>query len=413
MNNTWKNISIGLFVVTAIAITISFILFLEPRVGDGAKKLEVRFSNISGIGEGTWVTFAGRAVGEVTKIAEVPAARQEVTDQFKRVYFYQLTLRIDSRVNVYTTDEITVQTTGLMGEKTVAIIPKAPPKGIASKIVTDQILYALSVDPLENALSQVSKVSKKIQTFVQNFDEWFEENNDDISRAVSAFGSAMDQLDHLLHSFNEQNVVHKVSDAIDAFKENLDFLADLLKEAQNHNIVAKTSFVLENFAEALEAFNVDGKQILRNTNSAMKDIAAGRGTIGKLIVSDEFYLRVSALISKANTLMNDLNHYGLLFQYDKSWQRGRTKRANILSALKTPEQFRNYFVREVDQINTALSRLSVLIEKVDSKEEKEKIMQSHPFKKDFMQLLLDVNALGETLKLYNEEMFDQCAGEQD
>ena len=40
-------------------------------------------------------------------------------------------------------------------------------------------------------------------------------------------------------------------------------------------------------------------------------------------------------------------------------------------------------------------------------------MQSHPFKKDFMQLLLDVNALGETLKLYNEEMFDQCAGEQD
>ncbi len=406
LNSTWKNILIGIFVLAAIAVSVSFMVFLEPRIGDGGKTLEVRFSNIAGISEGTRVTFAGKPVGEVEKVSEVPNARQDVTDQLKRVYFYQLTLHIDSKVQVYTTDEITVQTTGLLGEKTVAIIPKSPPKGVAFKPVTNQVLYGVSVDPLENALTQVSTMSKTIQIFVQNFDEWFTENEEDLSEAVTSFSKAMHELDTVLATANQQKIVDKTARSIQVFTHDLELLEESLVEARDKNIVGKLNAVLENFAEAAEAFNIDGKQVLRGLNVIVQDIVSGKGTIGKLISSDDLYLRIISIMSKANTLMNDINHYGLLFQYDKGWQRTRTKRANLLESVSTPKQFRSYFTTEVDQINTALTRLSLLLEKADCSEEKKRILDSHCFKQEFMQLMLDVEGLSDNLKMYNEQLID-------
>src|SRR3990167_10149083 len=129
MTEKMKNILIGLFVAAAVTIMVAMVLFLEPRVGDGKKTLHVRFANIAGIVVGTRVTFAGRPIGEVVAIREVKEARNEPSDETGRVYFYQLTLKIDSSVDVYNTDEIAIRTTGLMGERSVAIIPKGSQPG--------------------------------------------------------------------------------------------------------------------------------------------------------------------------------------------------------------------------------------------------------------------------------------------
>jgi len=406
MNDTMKNVMIGIFVVSALIITVSFILFLEPHVGDMGKTLEVRFSNISGINDGTRVTFAGRPVGEVTKILEVPHARDEKADSLGRLYYYQLTLKIDSSVRVFTSDEITVSTIGLMGEKTVSIIPKAPPKGTHPVLVTDQILFARSVDPVENALKKIANVSEKIQELVTNFDDWFTENEDDLSKSVSGFASVMGELDEVLASVNKEELVAVITDTVEVLKSDLELINQMLADAKETDLMGKVGNAFDNFNEAMDAFNVDGKQILSNLNVITQDIRDGSGTIGKLITSDDLYLRVTSLMSKANTLMNDLNHYGLLFQYDKHWQRMRTKRANLLDALDTPKEFRSYFEAEVDQINTSISRLSMLMEKADESEERKQIMESKTFKKDFSQLLREVNGLSDSIKLYNQGLID-------
>ena len=104
--------------------------------------------------------------------------------------------------------------------------------------------------------------------------------------------------------------------------------------------------------------------------------------------------------------MNDVNHYGLLFQYDKHWQRMRTKRANLIEALKTPDQFKNYFQREVDDVTTSLARISVLLEKAENAQTKEKIIQSPLFKQDFSELMRQIEDLLKSAKLYNEQLMD-------
>ncbi len=114
MTDRVKNILIGLFVTGALAVLIAFVLFLKPTIGDGKKMLSVRFTNIAGISVGTRVTFAGKPVGEVIHIRELSKARDHADEQ-GRIYLYQLTLKIDSSVDVYSSDEISIKTTGLMG----------------------------------------------------------------------------------------------------------------------------------------------------------------------------------------------------------------------------------------------------------------------------------------------------------
>ena len=406
MSDKLKNILIGLFVIVAVIATIYIIIFLEPKVGDGGKTLRVRFSNISGINIGTRVTLAGKPVGEVVDIEEVKGARQDPTDELGRVYFYQLTLKVDSSVEVYNTDEINISTTGLMGEKSIAIIPKAPTKGVIPKNISDQIIYAQSVEPLENVIFQISNVAEKMEEAIGNFDVWFVENQDELSNAVKSFSNAMKQINQMVDSVNKEKLVASIKEATVNFSENMKLIQSSLEEIQDNEMLAKFNVILENFAEASEYINTDGTQILTNVNKITQDIAEGKGTLGKFIKQDDFYLRLISIMSKVDTLMNDVNHYGLLFQYDKSWQRIRTKRANLLEALDTPKEFKDYFETEIDTITTSLARISVLLEKAEDPKEKEKIFCSSYFQKDFANLLRQVEHLMDSLKLYNEQLIE-------
>ncbi|MBS0625245.1 MAG: MCE family protein [Verrucomicrobia bacterium] len=401
MTDQLKNILIGLFVVAAITIVVAMILFLKPTVGDGKKTLHARFANIAGINVGTRVSFAGKPVGEVISIEEVYNAREVPTDETGRVYFYQLTLKVDSSVDIYNTDEVAIRTTGLMGEKSIAILPKAPPKGKIPKLIDSEIIYANSVDPLENTFNQMSKVATKIQTAVDNLDQWFEENRDPLTHAISSLDSTLKSVDKILTSADEQKLIPSLRESSDLLSQNLRLIRTSLDEDQ---MLHKAADLMANLNKAAESFNVDGAQTLKNLNLISRDIATGTGTLGRLINSDDFYLRVNSLLGKGETLMNDINHYGVLFQYDKKWQRSRTKRANLLKSLDSPKEFHNYFEGEVDTITTSLGRLTELLERAQESTERTKILQSEAFRRDFASLLRQVQSLTDSIKLYNEEL---------
>ncbi len=104
--------------------------------------------------------------------------------------------------------------------------------------------------------------------------------------------------------------------------------------------------------------------------------------------------------------MNDLNHYGLLFQYDKRWQRSRTKRANTLKSLDSPKEFHDFFESEIDTITTSLGRLTELLHMAEETEERTKVMQSEAFRRDFATLLRKSQGLADSIRLYNEGLME-------
>jgi phospholipid/cholesterol/gamma-HCH transport system substrate-binding protein len=402
MNERMKNILIGLFVLGATGIMIALVLFLKPTVGDGKKIMAVRFINISGISVGTRVTFAGRPIGEVIHVTELPKARDEADEQ-GRIYLYQLTLKIDSSVDVYNTDEIAIKTTGLMGEKSIAILPKVGSKDKPAHLITTEIVYANSTDPLENTFNQISRVAGRLDTSVGRIDKWFDENQKYVTNVLKSFDGAMSQVDGFLSMIDTEKLVPAVRQSVDLLNDNMQIVRTSLEEDE---LLHKVANLAENLDQTTYLLNTEGAQTLTNLKHISRDIANGTGTLGRFIVGDDFYLRLASLMNKGETLMNDINHYGVLFQYNKQWQKGRTKKANLLKALDTPQEFRNYFEGEVDSMTTSLGRLTELMDRAGA-EERGQIIQSDAFKRDFASLLRQVQSLTDSLKLYNEGLVAQ------
>lgn len=409
MTDQLKNILIGLFVAVAITIGISLTLFLDPTVGDGKKTLQVRFANVSGIAVGTRVTYGGKVVGEVCSIKEVPNARDLAIDETGKVFLYQLNLKLDSSVKLYTSDEIAMRTTGLMGERSIAILPRLAPKGTEPVLITDQILYANSVDPMENTINQIGKVAARVQVAVDQFDSWFAENKVQIAGAIGSFDSALTQATTILAAVDHEQIVPTVRHSADLFNQNLESIKRSLDDDQ---LLHQTANLIAGMNQTVSHINTDGAEMLQHLNQISSDISKGTGTIGKFVNSEDFYLRMSSVMGKVETLMTDINHYGILFQYDKTWQRQRTKRATAMKALDTPTEFRSYFEGEVSSIQTSLGRLTELMARAGDSQERQKIVQSEPFKRDFASLLRQVQGLTDSIKLYNEELV-AGAGDQD
>ena len=391
MNEQTKNFLIGVFVIVACVLVFWLVMFLKPSVGNKKETLYVRFSNINKLNVGTRVMFAGKPVGEVVAIQEIHDARQQPTDELGRVYFYQLTLKVDSSVQVYNTDEVTVQTSGLLGEKSIAIIPKAPPKGVTPKLITDQPIYAESIDPIEKVFVEISEVSNSVEETFKEATKWMKAHGEELASTVRSFGSAMDEIQVAVGDINQNDVIPELKDGIHNFGLAMGQIQDAMSEMQQK-----------------DTFNNLGN-VMSNMDSITADLASGKGTLGRLINDDDLYLNTIAIMGKVSTLMNDINHYGILFHLNKGWQRTHLQRANLLNALNTPQEFKDYFECEVDQINMSMSRLSMLIDKAEQTPERRAILQSELFKKDFAELMRQAEELTDTLKLYNQQLVEsQC-----
>jgi phospholipid/cholesterol/gamma-HCH transport system substrate-binding protein len=369
-------------------------MFLKPSVGDGKQTLYVRFSNVNQINVGTRVLFAGKPVGEVVAIQEIFDARKKpIADVLGEIYYYQLVLKVDSSVKVYDTDEITITTSGLLGEKSIAIFPKIPPKGVTPKLISNQPIYAESVDPIEHAFNQLSNLATDMQNTFQQVTSWIQKNGDDMGNAVRSFGSAMDEVKQTVANVNSQHIIDDVKVAIQNFSDTFHQMQDALNELKTEEVFANAGCVMRNLKNAAQ-----------NIDEITSDIADGKGTIGRLIKGDDFYLQMTAVMSKVDTLMNDVNHYGLLFYLNKNWQRLRAQKITAMNALNSPQNFKQYFENEVDDINTSMSRLSMLIDKAQLSPEKEEILSDEQFRKEFAELLRQANVLSDNLKLYNQQL---------
>jgi phospholipid/cholesterol/gamma-HCH transport system substrate-binding protein len=397
MGEQTKNMLIGVFVIAACAVIVWLILFLKPSVGNGKETLYVRFSNVNQINIGTRVLFGGKPVGEVVAIQPIPNARQKpISDVIGEIYYYQLVLKVDSSVKMYDTDEVTIQTSGLLGEKSIAIIPKVPPKGVVPKLISDgQPIYAESVDPLERAFTEVTNLATDMQQTFQQVTCWLQKNGDDVGNAVRSFGGAMDEVRCAVNTVNKEQIVQDVKTALNEFSRTFHEAHDAICQMKAGNVFVNAGPMVKNL-----------KDTSYNLNLITTDIADGRGTIGRLIKDDNFYLHISSVLSKVDTLMNDINNYGLLFNLNKSWQRLRAQKLTQLNALDNPASFKHYFENEVTDINVSMSRLSLLIDKAESVPEREAIMTDDRFLSDFRELLRLSEELSDNLKLFNQQLMD-------
>lgn len=388
MGDQLKNIMIGLFVIAALAILIFVLMFLHPSVGDEGRFLRVRFSNIDKVNIGTRVTYAGKPVGEVVRILEVEEGRAGPTDSSGRIYLYELELEVDSSVHVFNSDAVSLRTSGLLGEKNVEITPYAPKPGQELRLMDKQVIFAAETASVEDSIKQIQEVANKID-------------------------SALSSITDLFDLIKEKEIIEKVSATADNVKSITTALnkpKELEETLDNvHRLSARVNASWDKVDEILVDFKEAGanaRTMATHGASVFDRVSRGEGAIGKLFMNEDLYLRTNSVLSKAETVMDDINHYGLLFHSDKGWQRLRARRMNLLQKLCTPQEFRNYFNEEIDLISTSLSRVAMVMEKEAACDPCGDLMLDIEFKKVFAELLRRVTMLEEEVRLYNTQVVE-------
>ena len=392
MKDSPKNIIIGLFVLVAGLIVLWFLLFLHPHLGDEGQVIYVRFADIDKVSVGTRVTFAGKPVGEVAAIREIEKGRQgpkpdeDVEDGY--VYVYELKLLIDSSVRLYNSDIFTLRTSGLLGDRSVAILPEPPKEGEPLHLIRkNDIVYAQPTSSVEDAMEKFKTISSKIDV-------------------------ALEQVTEILQNLNEEKFVKKISDAAENIRsitaslnkpEELAGIIDNLHRLSQR--VIDSWDIIDDSLRNFETVSENTRSMMQNADEIVETVRKGEGTIGKLVMGDDLYLRLTSLLSKGEVVADDVNHYGLLFHLDKGWQRTRARQMNLLQKLSSPQQFRNYFNDEVDQISTSLSRVSMVLDKTEFNSEYP-LTDNREFKKVFAELLRRVQSVEDSLKMYNQQLIE-------
>jgi phospholipid/cholesterol/gamma-HCH transport system substrate-binding protein len=302
MGEKFKLFWLGVFVLVGIALISWLLLFLKPVTGNGELLLTVRFSNIEKVSIGTLVTFAGKPVGEVKEIREITNSRNGPSDEYGNLFIYELILRVDSSVQVFTYDEINFATAGLLGEKSIAIIPKSAPFGAPPpQEVTLEVLYARSIDKLEATLHQVTDVAQGLENTMEGINQFLTTNAEDFTAALKSFSKAAEEVTTFLGSANKADFINKTAETIETASATFSQATIL-------------------FTEAIE------RDLLGGFHSITSQLASGEGTIGRLLSNDCFYLQLTDVMCKLDRLVNDINNFGLLFQYDRGWQRLQRER---------------------------------------------------------------------------------------
>ena len=424
-----KNILIGIFVIAAIGLIVFMLLFLHPTVGDNAKTLRVRFTDIDKVNVGTRVTFAGRPVGEVVSIEEIPSARTGRISRHGDIYVYELVLKVDSSVDVFNTDEIILRTSGLLGERNVEINPRPLLLGEKLEKVENQVLYAVQTTSVEDTMKQIGQLSQKFGRVLDGMHEVIDNIKD--QQIIENIGKTAQNVVDISDSLHEPEKIKKIINNVYTLTErahlswttldnSLQNIYGLTNRARHswttidqildsvyqlslraHASWGKVDETLDGFKTTSEnavAFSEKANQILDYT-------LQGKGTLGQFFIGDDIYLRIKSILHKGEVVMNDVNTFGLLFHNDKRWQRLQGKRLRLLEKLSNPNDFAHYFNNEMDQISASISRVTMALNKADC--QSQSLIFNPEFTTRFSQLLKRVENMEETLKIYNEQVIDQ------
>lgn len=390
MQNQIKNMLIGLFVVVACFLIVGIVLFIQPGVGNGRQVIKVHFTDINGINVGTRVLLAGRQIGEVYSIEQIPQAREQTQNEYGNVYFYLVTLHIDSSVTIFTSDKVVISTSGLLGEKLINIIPQPFVKASKHLVVTENSqIYADSGDLLESAFNTLSDLSTKVEEALDRVISWVDQYGHDLGSAIQAFGKASTEISKIAKSCNDLEIPKQISETIVSVNSSFTHINDMLEELHEGN-----------FSKNLTLTMSDVKEI---TSS----ISNSKGTIGRLINDDNLYIQASATLSKINHLMDDVNNYGLLFWHNKRWLRSREERLAAYQQLNTPQAFRYYISQESKSISESLSRLTELAKQAEETKNGQALTQNPDLWKNLKTLKEQLDTLQTNVDYYIQEINNQ------
>lgn len=255
---------VGIFVLIGLII----LFYMSFRIGEMGTKLKggyqvtTVFDSVTGLTPGADVNIAGVQVGKVSSI-ELQGGKAKVV------------MTIKKNVKLGKNAVAKIRTHGLMGDKFVSVDPgdltkgRIPPGGEIAKTVP-------TVD-LDQLLSNLGDVAKDLK-------------------------SVMDTFQNTLGGKKGEKSIQNIVTNFEEFSANIN---KLIKDNSDRITTIVKNF--EAFSTKLSRIDKKANTLLDNLVTVSQNLKEGKGTIGKLLVSDELYNKLNDAVQGFHKMSVKLN----------------------------------------------------------------------------------------------------------
>lgn len=327
-----------------IVIGIIAVIFLITNVrsmsnGNYNFNIKVMLTSAENIFSGTYVTYAGKTIGKVSKIDYHPLIGPDGTQ-----YYYEATITICNKIKIKDNDTISSNTNGILGEKVLNISPSSEKSSIVKK---NHRMFSKSDKSIKDATNSAVLLVDKANSTISSVQTIMEQNSENIKQSINNIKYISEYINDLSKNFKEQNIVSHIA----LINKTVDLLTKNMQEALNtlnsRDAWSNISSILENIksiSDSVSAIvsdcNENDKKTIINMIANFSELLMhinqsinnhdNKSLIYYILKNGELYEKTLEVLARINSLVYDINKYGVFFTSSRSWQRER------LNNLKQP-----------------------------------------------------------------------------
>ncbi len=304
----WAQVKIGLVVVMALTVLAFMILRLEEGMGLMARKstFHALVDHTQGLKVGGPVRMNGVDIGNIHDIEIAPnSGMVEI----------KFTVKKDVAPHIREDASIHIKALGLLGDKFLEIVPGQPDKpllppgsiitGRSGSDITDLASGAsVTIDKVNAALEQIQRALTAITQGqgttgkLVNDPELFDRSKEILQKLNDASVKGLALLDK---AENGDGTVGKLLSDKELYvraTQGVKEFNDLMKKLNDQNSTL-TKLTSPELYTKLQALATQGEHVLNR-------VERGEGTVGKLVSSDELYVRTDKLLTDMEQLLADV-----------------------------------------------------------------------------------------------------------
>ena len=292
MRRLSTELKVGFFALFVLAI----LTYMTFKVGgfEWIKKegftVYVYFKNIAGLDEKTKIKVAGVDAGVIQKI--------ELSDGVAK-----LTLRIDTKVKLYSDASAAIKATGLLGDKYLEVNIGSKEPYLKSGGTIKNVTEVVDIDDMARNLSEVSSninklamslneslgtedAKRSLKESVLNLRDITANANSMIITNDRRLGDVLDNINNLTASIND--LVKTNKEPLTTAMSNLKDFSGTLK-SDGPGLIANLNKATKDLKALVEENRISIKSTTESFENIAKKIDSGEGTLGKLVKDDRLY----------------------------------------------------------------------------------------------------------------------------
>jgi phospholipid/cholesterol/gamma-HCH transport system substrate-binding protein len=274
-------LKVGAFVIVGLAV-LAILVVQFGRVGEGFKTyygLTVKFPDASGLLKGSDVLLAGAKIGRVSGGPRLVQSGQGV----------EVPLRIFDYVKIPAGSRFTVGSSGLLGDRFVAVsMPAGPPEAYIAK---NSVIEGTRETGLDDLTREGGLLVSDLRGAVQNVNTTISRLNDEALSPVN--------MENLKASVEHLNV------ATTALAESSQKIDGVIEKAGGTMESAKKA------ADDVQVVIADARKTIQAATQVIEQAGSGKGAFAMLLTNQELAKDLRALVS-------NLRAHGVLFYRDSA-----------------------------------------------------------------------------------------------